>query len=103
MTKTARERLAFSIAEEICDLHDVDEGLKDDIYRTIATSLPLSYEELAQEIEKLSSDDPPAGERMPSRLSRLREALHCTPEMSLATVLDAAIDAVLKSAESEGE
>ena len=94
--KTARQRLAWKIAEAIESEITVYGNLDiDDFYEVIERLLPSTYEEIEAELEKMRDDlldgnaiSKPEG---PTLMQRLREAVHATPEMSLKTTLEAAI------------
>jgi len=81
--KTARERLAFRIAEL----------LSSDFYLDILNELPQSHEELSAELEKFAesiSGEPKPTER-PTILDRLRDAVYADKGTPLKVVLESAI------------
>jgi len=94
--KTKIQKLAFRIAERITSdfiLHDMAGEQTDTeyLYREIYSMLPESLEgidEIMEEAEDESFIKPI--QRGPSLMTRLREAVHATEEMSLRTVLEAA-------------
>jgi hypothetical protein len=86
----ARRKLCLKMAEiidDVCDdLEDVDE-----LAKAIDMALPMTYVEAEAEMEKLRDDTCPPRQPGPSKLRQIAELVHCTEDMSIATVLDAVI------------
>jgi hypothetical protein len=95
---TALRKLAFRIAERIGEELGplVAEYDTEDIAAIIYQELPFDLEEEArieQELrEKLGHDDEtPTAPPAESPFTKLRAAVHATPEMSIVTVIEAAV------------
>jgi len=85
--KTTLERLAFKIAEQICNEYEIE---PEDIYSLIYLTLPFDMEALAAEEEretrrKLTQPDGP------SLVGRLREAVYADKGTPLRMVIETAI------------
>lgn len=65
----------------------------DEARERIALEIPACVQEAEEEYERISAElnEERASTPGPSPFARLREAVHATPEMSLKTVLEAAI------------
>ena len=92
-----RRKLAFRIAETICDyLRSCDEEYDiDDATDLIANLIPDTRAEAEADFQDANSELA-AAPRKPSMLAKLREVLRLEPEVSIAKTLDLAVHEITR-------
>jgi hypothetical protein len=99
--KTALQRLAFAIAEDVMQLLDTPFGQQlltaEEIYETVYAALPFDQEDWAAEQEAFDKSMEESGiirqGQGPTLMQRLREAVHVDKGTTLKVTLEAAIKA----------